>query len=103
MSKHYINEVGTELILDTGIVIGSAVDQYILFKDPAGAEGSWNASIYSSYSELAVATGTYFLKHTLAIGDVTVPGEWRIHAFVASNVGTWLGELVKLNIFDEFQ
>lgn len=103
MTKHYVGETGTDLLLDTGILIGSASAQYIKTYSPAGVEGTFTASLYDSYSSLAVATGTYFLKHTLATADFSVPGEWRFQAFIGTASGTWYGETVKLKIYDEFQ
>jgi hypothetical protein len=104
MTKHYVNETGTELVLDVGVLIGSATQQHIKYRKPDGVTtGTFEAELYSSYSELAQATGTYLLKHVTAITDFTMPGEWRLHAYVGAVGGTWLGELVKLNIYDTYQ
>jgi hypothetical protein len=106
MSKHTVGEIGTDLILDTGVLIGSATSQYIKYRKPDGiTEGSWAASLYSSYSLLAdpAAIGTYFLKHTIASGDFDTPGEWRFQAFIGTSTGTWFGEAVKETIYDKFE
>lgn len=64
MTKHYVNEIGTELTLDTGTLIGSAADQYIQYTKPDGVTtGSWDANLYSSYSQIAGAIGTYLIQH----------------------------------------
>ena len=103
MTKHYVGETGTDLIFDTGTLIGSVTAQYIKSHNPVGVEGTFTASLYSSYSELAKLTGTYLLKHTLATSDFSISGEWRFQAFVGTSLGTWYGETVKLNIFDKFE
>lgn len=103
MTKHYVGEAGTLLILDTGILIGSVSDQHIKYKSPGGTTGSFSATLYSSYSDLASATGTYLLSHSLVTTDLTEPGEWRFHAWVAAVDGTWLGELTKITIFDTYE
>ena len=103
MSKHYVGETGTELILDTGILIGSATSQYVKTLNPAKVEGTFTASLYSSYSELAGLTGTYLLKHTLATSDFSIPGKWKFQAFIGTASGTWYGETVDLIIYDDFQ
>ena len=103
MAKHYVGETGTDLILDTGILVGSATEKYIKYKSPSGLSGTWTASFYSTYSLLGSAIGTYFLKHTLTPTDLTVPGEWRFQAYVAAIDGTWFGEMVKINIYDAFE
>ena len=103
MTKQYTGQVGTEFILDTGILIGSATAQHIKALNPAGVESTWAASLYSSFSELAAATGTYLLKYSLLTNDVTVPGKWKFQAFIGTAVGTWYGETVELQFFDEFE
>lgn len=104
MTKHYKNEVGTELILDTGVLITTATEQHINFRKPdAVTTGSFEASLFSSHSLLAGLVGTYLLKHTLVESDFDTPGEWRLQAYVGAPAGTWLGESVVLKIFDNFQ
>jgi len=103
MTKHYVGETGTQLILDTGILVATAAFSYIKYNTPDGVQGTWSASAYSSYSSLASATGTYFLSHTLAQSDFRVPGVWEFQAFIGAVDGTWFGETVKYEIFDLFE
>ena len=103
MSKHYVNETGTDLILDTGVLIGTATFYYIKYKAPGGATGTWAAELYDSYSALAKLTGTYLLKYTLDYGDLNTPGEWRFQASIGAIDGSWYGEMIKETIFDQFQ
>lgn len=103
MTKHYVDEVGTDFVFDTGLVIATATEQSIWYQDPSGATGSWSADLFSSHSEIAGAVGTYFLKHTLEAGDLNIPGEWRFHAYVGAVDGTWIGEMVKMDIFDSYE
>lgn len=103
MSKHYINEIGTDFLLDCGISLADIAVQYVLYKTPAAVVGTWNASLYSSYSLQAKATGTYFLKHTFASGELNVSGEWEFQALVANSTGTWYGENVKETIYGTFE
>lgn len=102
-NKHYTNEAGTDLILDTGVLIGTVQFQYIKYKNPIGVIGTWSADIYSSYSELAKLAGTYLLKRVLTVTDFTVSGEWKLQAYVGAIDGTWYGETVTLNIYDKFE
>lgn len=104
MSKHYLNEVGTDLLLDTGVNIGTAAFGAILYKKGDGVtQGTWTAELYSSYSKLASATGTYFLKYTLAYGDFDISGDWRFQAHIGATDGTWYGETAKETIYDQLQ
>jgi len=101
--KHYVGEAGTSLRLDTGVLVGSAAFSWIKYRDPSGVEGTWTSSLFDSYSSIAGATGTYFLSHTLETTDLSIPGEWRFHALIGAVDGTWLGEMVKVQVFDEFE
>lgn len=102
--KHYVGEAGTQLILDTGILVGSATFKYINYRKADGTtSGTWSASFYSSYSQLASATGTYFLSHTLLSSDLDQPGQWKFQASIGAIDGTWLGETVEVRIYDDFE
>lgn len=101
--RHFKNETGTDLILDTGILIGSATQYFIKYQKPSGLTGTWTATLYDSYSDLAEATGTYLLKRTLLYTDLTEAGEWRFQAHIGAADGTWWGETAKENILDQFE
>lgn len=104
MGKHYMNEIGTDILLDCGVSISDATVQQVWYKKPDGVtEGSWGGSLYSSYSEQAEATGTYFVKYTTADGDLDQSGEWKFQSYVATAAGTWWGEMVEENIYDQFE
>ena len=104
MSKHYVGEAGTNLILDTGTNIASATQQYITYRKPDGVTtGSFSASLYSSYSQLASAIGTYLILYTLIASDLDQSGEWRFQAYVGAIGSTWNGETVKVNIYGAYE
>lgn len=103
MTKHYVGEAGIDLVLDCGINIGTVAWQHIKYKTPSGVTGTWTASLYDSYSELAGVTGTYLLKRTLTTTDFTSSGMWYFHACVGAADGTWTGERVKYEIFDNYE
>lgn len=104
MTKHYVNEVGTDLVLDVGVDISTVTEQHINYRKPDGITiGSYGASLYSSYSALAEVTGTYLLTHSLIAGDFDTPGEWRFQAYVGAVDGTWVGEMVKYQVYDNFE
>ena len=103
MSKHYKNETGTSLRLDCGINLATAPDYHINWKDPAGNVGTFVATLFDSYSALALATGTYYVARTLAYADLPIAGEWEFQAYMAGADGTWWGETVKLEVYDAFE
>ena len=103
MAKHYLNEAGTDILLDTGILIGTVDDQLIKFKKPGGTTGSWDAVLHDTYSTLAKSTGTYYVKYTLAESDLDEAGEWKLQAWVAAADGTWHGETVSLDVLNLYE
>jgi len=104
MSKHYKDEVGTDIILDTGVLVGTVQFQAIKYQKPDGTtEGTWVASLFDSFSKLAQLTGTYFLKYTLDAGDLDQSGLWKFQAWVGAIDGTWFGETVEENVYGEFE
>jgi len=106
MGKHYINEIGTEILLDVGVDITDAGFAHVTYKKPDGTTtGTWVGAIYSSYSEEAQAIGYYFIKYTLLSGDLDQSGEWKFQAFLATTSGiqgTWYGETASETIFAQF-
>ena len=98
--KHYINEIGTQFLLDVGVALGTYDVVSIKYKKPDGSASTWYGDLYSSYSELALATGTYFISHVLAGTDLNQSGDWIFQGMVANTAGTWYGESAKETIFD---
>lgn len=104
MSKHYINEIGTTVLFDVGVALGTYDVVWIKTKRPDGSISStWYGDLYSSYSQLAGAIGTYFISHVLAGTDLNQSGEWAFQPVVANTAGTWYGETVKETIFGAFE
>ena len=101
--KHYINETGTYLRLDCGIDLSTAPVYHIRTKDPIGTIGTFPGALYSSYSDIAKAEGTYYVSRTLEYTDLNLAGEWEFQAYIAGADGTWWGETVKLEVYDAFE
>ena len=103
MGKHYVGEIGTEVLLDCGIDISDITVVRIYWKKPGGVVGTWQASAYSSYSTISGADGTNFAKYTLAGTDINISGEWELQAVVANTIGTWYGETAGMTIWGTFE
>ena len=102
--KHYVSEAGTDLILDCGVAIGTVQFQAIKYLKPDGTtEGTWTGSLFSSYSLIAAAIGTYFVKYTTTTASFDTPGDWKFQAHIGAIDGTWYGETVEMTIFDSFE
>lgn len=92
------------MILDCGVNVGTVTEKSIHYLKPDGVtSGSFSASVYSSYSLIAGAEGTYFLRHVLAVTDLPVAGTWKLQAYIAAVDGTWYGESVDLDILNPFE
>ena len=103
MSKHYVGEIGTQVLLDCGIDLTDIAVAAIYYKKPGTIVGTWDATLYNSYSDLAKATGTYYVSYTLAGTDFNVSGDWEVQAVVANTVGTWYGETAQMQVFGTFE
>jgi len=107
MPKHYQNEVGTDILLDTGIDLNDILVQEIWYEKPGGVKGSWSGTLYNSYSPVAKAIGTYYVSYTLTqtsgTYDLDTVGDWKFQAFVANGTGSWYGETQTEQIYDQWQ
>jgi len=102
--KHYINEIGTEFLIDLGTLIGAGDVVYIKYKKPDGtASNTWSGSLYSSYSLIAEQIGTYFIRHVIVGTELNQAGDWGFQGVLGNTAGTWYGETVKETIFGEFE
>lgn len=106
MGRHFKGEIGTDVLLDTGIDLSAFGVVQIWWKDPAEVVGSWVGAVFSSYSNLAKTAATSFIKYTLTDGDLDTAGTWRFQAYAVdtgSPGGTWWGEPADELIYDQFQ
>ena len=103
MSKHYIGEIGTQILLDCGISLSDITNAQIYYKKADGVVGTWPGTLYSSYSDLAGAEGTYYVSYTLAGTDFNSSGDWELQAVVANTAGTWYGETAQMTVYGTFE
>jgi hypothetical protein len=89
MSKVYVGDIGTQIILDCGSNITAATGMAIKVKKPSGDEVEWTG----------VLDGTNSVKYILEAGDLDEPGTWILQAYV--ELATWegLGESYKLKVY----
>ena len=60
------------LVLETGVTITAATVSKILYKDPEGTTGFFDADI----------SGTTALSYQFDNTEITVPGDWEFQAYV---------------------
>jgi len=92
MSKHYINEIGTDIILNCGTDISDATSVKIKYTKPDGTTGEWTGAVYN----------TNYVKYTLASGNLNAGGVWQLQAYVVSPNWTGYGEMVEILVYETF-
>ena len=92
MSKVYVGDKGTEIILECGSDISAATVRKIKAKKPDGTTVDWTA----------VASGTTAVKYTTLTGDLSMAGNWQLQAYVETPTWRGLGETFTLNVRPAF-
>lgn len=88
MADVFVGDVGTEIVLDCGINVSSATVRKIIVKTPSGVRREWTA----------VADGTNSIKRTTLAGDLDMPGEWVLQAYVEMTAWQGHGSKAVLNV-----
>jgi hypothetical protein len=71
-------DIGTVIILDTGVDLSGAVSSSIKYKKPNGTTGEWTAT-----------TSTTEIRYTTLAGDIDQAGDWELQGYV--DLGSWEG------------
>ena len=96
MSKVYAGDIGTVILLDTGVTLtGGTVA--IKWQDPAGNTGTWTGTIATSAS--GANKGISF---TTVAGSIDISGDWLLQAHAVLTSGTWRGETVTMPVYPAF-
>lgn len=93
MRKVYTSDFGTVVDLDVGEDISDATTLQIKAKKPSGATTTWTATL----------EGTSTVRYVLESGDLDQDGIWLLQARVVSPDGTWLGETVRMRVYDPYE
>jgi uncharacterized phiE125 gp8 family phage protein len=90
MAKHYVGEIGTDIILDCGQDISDATVSDIYYTKPSGKTGHWTGSVYL----------TNYVKYTTtAAGDLDEAGVWQLQAKLTSPSWTGYGAMTEQLIY----
>ena len=92
MSKAYVGDTGTLIVLDCGQDISAATARSIEVRKPDGTTATW----------AAVASGTTAIAFTTLAGSLDMPGRWRLQARVTLPSGQWRGETAPLDVYSPF-
>ncbi len=79
MAKVYIDNEGSDLILDCGTVVTGATSITIEVLKPDMTTASWAATVY----------GTNYIKHTIVTDDFDQAGLYKLQA--SFTLGAWIG------------
>lgn len=91
--KHYVGEIGTDVILDTTVDISTATLVAIKVNKPDGTAVTWTGTV----------TSTTKVKHTLASGDFSLSGKYQMQAYVESGSAKWWGETFEIVVYDLYE
>jgi hypothetical protein len=92
MSKVYVGDTGTAIVLDVGVNISAASAQSIEAQRPDGSTVSWAGTIFE----------TNKVRFVTQADSLNVAGDWKLQSRVVLPTGTWLGEVVKLTVHRPF-
>lgn len=93
MTKIYVGDTGTDIILDCGQSIAAATTAAIKYKKPTGVTGTWTGSVYN----------TNYVLYTTDSDDLDVAGQWLLQSYVVTPTGTWLGETTAMTVYDSYK
>ena len=88
MSVIYVNDIGTELVLDCGVNISTATLMKVLARNPSGGKKTWVASLNTTTS----------IKYVLQAGDMAVPGKWKVQSYVEMPGWSGRGEWAEIDV-----
>ena len=93
MSKYYVGDVGTDIIVDCGVDITGATDTTMKVKKPDGTTVSWTATVYNSN----------YLKFTTIADSFDQAGVWKLQSSLTLGGWTGLGETAEFTIYDPYE
>lgn len=90
----YKGDIGTVVLLDTGMTITGATAITVEALKPSGTISHWTATVH---------TDNVSVKHTIVSGEFDEVGTYTLQAKLTLGGGTWRGESVKLIVKDLFR
>jgi len=93
--KHYVGEVGTELVVRCGRDLTGAASLKLSVKRPDGSVVEWTAE--QAYQRKDS------IRYITKPGDFTVPGEYQLQSKVYLNGWLGKGKTTKFLIYNRFE
>lgn len=92
VQKVYVGDVGTVILLDTGVDISTATKAAIKVKMPNGATAEWVGTVAE----------TTKVSYTIQAGNLSIKGKHLLQAYVEMPGWIGRGETVNLEVYDPF-
>jgi hypothetical protein len=92
MSKLYVGDVGTEMLIDTGSDLSTATLLQLKVKKPDAATVAWTGS----------QKETTKITYTIQAGDFDQSGVHQLQAYIESPTWTGLGDTVTYVLVDPY-
>jgi hypothetical protein len=93
MSKLYVGDEGTEMLVDTGSDLSTATLLQLKVKQPDGTTVSWTGS----------QKETTKITYTIQAGEFAQAGKHYLQAYVESPTWTGLGDTVNFALVDPYE
>lgn len=97
MSKYYVGDIGTEIILDCGMDLTGATGVVIHVRKPDGTVESWSAALYT------IDGDQNYIKYTVVEGDLDQAGSYRVQAGLTLSGWTGRGETATFEVGAAFE
>ncbi len=108
-NKIYVNDVGTEIILDVGVDIHLATEHDVLWKSPLGVTGTWDGDLIQDdgdvYIKPEIDDGAMITKirYITIADDIKIVGQWKLQAKVTIPTWNGRGETATFTVYDDMQ
>lgn len=93
LSRSFVGDVGTVILLDCGQEISDASVSDIKVKKPDGTTETWNGTVHEDK----------YVKYIIQIDDFNIRGEYKFQAYVQTPAWQGLGETVLWRVYENFE
>jgi hypothetical protein len=98
MSKYYVGDIGTEILVDTTIDISLASSLILKVRKPSGRLVEWTGLLGP-----ANALGEYTtIRYVVVADDWDEGGIWKLQAYVVTALWRGRGETVTFKLEEDF-
>lgn len=100
-SKHYIDEVGTVVLINTGGDISDADTVSLDIKKPSGAIVEWVGTVADIIRD-GITYENYGIRYVILAGDFNEAGIYKLQSLIDGIPGNWPGNTANFRIYARF-